>query len=86
MIVQVASRGPEKRNATTSGDRGGGRIGSGKDYKQEKGTRKGQVPSAMERMYSRKDTWESRKNLKNMMELVEEFEREYRREEEEEVR
>ena len=32
------------------------------------------------------DTWESRENLKNAMELVEEFEREYRREEEEEVR
>jgi len=32
------------------------------------------------------DTWESRENLKNMMELVEEFEREYHREEEEEVR
>jgi len=32
------------------------------------------------------DTWESRENLKNAMELVEEFEREYRREEEEELR
>jgi len=32
------------------------------------------------------DTWESRENLKNAMELVEEFEREYHREEEEEVR
>jgi len=32
------------------------------------------------------DTWESRENLKNAMELVEEFEREYCREEEEEVR
>jgi len=32
------------------------------------------------------DTWESRENLKNMMELVKEFEREYHREEEEEVR
>ena len=32
------------------------------------------------------NTWESRENLKNAMELVEEFEREYRREEEEEVR
>ena len=33
-----------------------------------------------------KDTWESRENLKNVIELVEEFEREYRKEEEEEVR
>ena len=32
------------------------------------------------------NTWESRENLKNAMELVEEFEREYRREEEEELR
>ena len=32
------------------------------------------------------DTWESRENLKNVMELVEEFEKEYRREEEEEVK
>jgi len=32
------------------------------------------------------DTWESRENLKNAMELVEEFERNYSREEEEEVR
>ena len=32
------------------------------------------------------DTWESRENLKNAMELVEEFEREYHREEEEELR
>ena len=32
------------------------------------------------------DTWESRENLKNAMELVEEFEREYSKEEEEEVR
>jgi len=32
------------------------------------------------------DTWESRENLKNAMELVEKFEKEYRREEEEEVR
>jgi len=31
------------------------------------------------------DTWESRENLKNAMELVEEFKREYRREEEEEM-
>jgi len=33
-----------------------------------------------------KDTWESRENLKNVMELVEEFKREYNREEEEKVR
>jgi len=33
-----------------------------------------------------KDTWKSRKNLKNTIELVKEFKREYRREEEEEVR
>jgi len=33
-----------------------------------------------------KDIWESRENLKNAMELVEEFEKEYHREEEEEVR
>jgi len=32
------------------------------------------------------DTWESRENLKNAMKLVEEFERNYSREEEEEVR
>jgi len=32
------------------------------------------------------DTWESRENLKNVMELVEEFEKKYRREEEEEVK
>jgi len=32
------------------------------------------------------DTWESKENLRNAMELVEEFEREYCREEEEEVR
>jgi len=32
------------------------------------------------------DTWESRENLKNVMELVEEFERKYCREEEEELR
>ena len=32
------------------------------------------------------DTWESKENLKNAMELVEEFEKEYCREEEEEVR
>jgi len=32
------------------------------------------------------DIWESRENLKNAMELVEEFKREYRREEEEELR
>ena len=32
------------------------------------------------------DTWESKENLKNAMELVEEFEKGYRREEEEEVR
>jgi len=32
------------------------------------------------------DTWESKENLKNMMELVKEFERNYNREEEKEVR
>jgi len=32
------------------------------------------------------NTWESRENLRNVMELVEEFKKEYRREEEEEVR
>jgi len=32
------------------------------------------------------DTWESRENLRNAMELVEEFEREYCKEEEEKVR
>ena len=32
------------------------------------------------------DTWESRENLKNAGELVEEFEKEYGREEEEETR
>ena len=33
-----------------------------------------------------KDTWESRENLKNAMKLVEKFKKEYRREEENEVR
>ena len=32
------------------------------------------------------DTWESRENLKNVTELVEEFKKEYGREEEEEAR
>ena len=32
------------------------------------------------------DTWESRENLKNVMELVKDFEKEYCREEKEEVR
>jgi len=32
------------------------------------------------------NTWESKENLKNAMELVKEFEKEYSREEEEEVR
>jgi len=32
------------------------------------------------------DTWKSKENLKNVMELVEDFERKYYREEEEEVR
>jgi len=32
------------------------------------------------------DTWESRENLKNASDLVEEFEKEYEREEEEETR
>jgi len=32
------------------------------------------------------DTWESRENLKNTIELVKEFEREYHRKEKEEVR
>jgi len=32
------------------------------------------------------DTWKSKENLKNTIELVEEFEREYHKEEEEEVR
>jgi len=32
------------------------------------------------------DTWKSKENLKNVMELVEDFERKYCREEEEEVR
>jgi len=35
---------------------------------------------------AQEDTWESRENLKNAMELVEEFEKNYSREEEEEVR
>jgi len=35
---------------------------------------------------AKKDTWESRDNLKNVMKLVKEFEREYCREEKEEVR
>jgi len=32
-----------------------------------------------------KDTWESKENLKNASNLVEEFEKEYRREEEKEI-
>jgi len=35
---------------------------------------------------AKEDIWESRENLKNVMELVKEFEKEYHREEEEEVR
>jgi len=35
---------------------------------------------------AKENTWESRKNLKNAMKLVEELEREYCREEKEEVR
>ena len=35
---------------------------------------------------AKEDTWESKENLKNAMELVKEFAREYYREEEEEVR
>jgi len=31
----------------------------------------------MKKVYSRKDTWESRENLENTKELVEEFERQY---------
>jgi len=38
------------------------------------------------RCTAEKDIWESRENLKNMMELVEEFKKEYSREEEEKVR
>ena len=35
---------------------------------------------------AKEDTWESRENLKNVIKLVEEFEKEYSREEKEEVR
>jgi len=35
---------------------------------------------------AKKDTWESKENLKNTIELVEEFKKKYHREEEEEVR
>jgi len=35
---------------------------------------------------AKEDTWENRENLKNVMKLVEEFKKEYCREEEEEVR
>jgi len=38
------------------------------------------------RCTAEEDTWESRENLKNASDLVEEFEKEYRREEEEETR
>ena len=38
------------------------------------------------RCIAEEDTWESKENLRNTMELVEEFEKEYCREEEEEVR
>jgi len=41
MTVQVASRGPKKGNTTTSGNRRRGRMRSQKDYKQEKGVKKG---------------------------------------------
>jgi len=34
----------------------------------------------------KEDTWKSRENLRNAMELVEEFEKEYGREEEKEVK
>ena len=37
-------------------------------------------------IHDKEDTWESRENLRNAIELVEEFESKYRREEEEEVR
>jgi len=35
---------------------------------------------------AKEDMWESKENLKSAMELVKEFEKEYRREEEEEAR
>jgi len=35
---------------------------------------------------AKEDTWKNRENLKNAMELVKEFKKEYYREEEEEVR
>jgi len=35
---------------------------------------------------AKENTWENRENLKNVMKLVEEFKKEYCREEEEEVR
>ena len=38
------------------------------------------------RYMAKKDTWKSRENLKNAMKLVEEFKKEYHREEEEEIR
>jgi len=38
------------------------------------------------RCTAEEDTWKSKENLKNTMELVKEFKREYQREEEEEVR
>jgi len=40
----------------------------------------------MEGCTAEEDTWESRENLKNASDLVEEFEKEYRREKEEETR
>jgi len=78
MAVQITSRGTEKRNATTSGNQRRRRVGGGENHKQEKSVWKGCT--------AKEDTWESRENLRNAMELVEEFEKEYCREEEEEVR
>ena len=61
-------------------------MGGGKDYEQEKSTRKEQISGAMEKMYSRRRYSRKQGNLKNAMELVEEFEREYCKEEEKKVR
>jgi len=59
-------------------------VGSGENYEQEKGA--GKYLVQWKGCMVEEDMWESRENLRNAMELVEEFEREYRREEEEEVR
>jgi len=51
MTVQIASRGTEERNATTSGNRRRRRMESGEDHEQKKGMRKEEIFGTMERMH-----------------------------------